>query len=192
VNPLPFFCNNNLTDVRDSKQYPTVQIGVQCWMAADLDYGNTVPSSSMQRDNCVVEKYCFNDNPANCATYGGLYQWDELMTFDNTAAVQGLCPPGWHIPTEPEWGALFNFYISNGFAGAALKFTGFSGYNALLNGTSFNNSVWSFSGFATMLWSSTSHGPYKAWAHGMNTFNPSVSFYPSYRDNAFPVRCLKD
>ncbi|HTX87818.1 MAG TPA: FISUMP domain-containing protein, partial [Bacteroidales bacterium] len=192
VNPPPFFCNSNLTDVRDNQPYPTIQIGTQCWMSVNLVYGTTVPSSSMQRDNCIPEKYCFNDNPANCVSYGGLYQWDELMQFSNTAGAQGLCPPGWHVPTEPEWQLLFNFYISNGFAGAPLKSTGYSGFNALLDGTRFNNTVWSFSGFATIIWSSTSHGPYKAWAHGMNTFNPSVSFYPSYRDNAFPVRCLKD
>ena len=46
--------------------------------------------------------------------------------------------------------------------------------------------------FATLFWSSTPHGKDKAWAHGMNIHNPSVSYYPSKRNNAFPVRCLKD
>jgi uncharacterized protein (TIGR02145 family) len=146
----------------------------------------------MQRDNCIFEKYCFTDNLANCTSYGGLYQWDELMQYDNAAAAQGFCPPGWHVPTENEWTTLFNFYISNGFAGAPLKYTGYSGFNAFLSGTRFNNVNWNFNNFAVMFWSSTTHGTDKAWAHGMNTFNPSVSYYPSSRTNAFNLRCIKD
>ena len=192
VNPPVFSCNNTMTDIRDNTQYPTVKIGTQCWMAANLNYGTAIASTLMQRDNCVPEKYCFNDNPANCISYGGLYQWDELMQYNNTAAEQGFCPPAWHVPSENEWTTLFNFYISNGFAGAPLKYTGYSGFNAFLSGTRFNNENWNFSNFAVMLWSSTSEGTDKAWAHGMNTYNPSVSYYPSSTTHAFNLRCIKD
>jgi uncharacterized protein (TIGR02145 family) len=187
-----FFCDNAFTDVRDNTQYPTVSIGAQCWMAANLNFGNIIASTAMQRDNCVVEKYCFNDNAVNCSSQGGLYQWDEMMQFDNTVGIQGLCPPAWHVPSENEWTTLFNFYTSSGFAGSPLKSGGFSGFNALLMGVHFDNVNWNFSNFATFLWSSTSHGPTKAWAHAMNSFNPSVSYYPSNRSNAFSVRCIKD
>jgi uncharacterized protein (TIGR02145 family) len=192
INTPPFLCDNPVTDIRDNKQYPTVKIGTQCWMAANLNYGNFIVSTQMQRDNCIFEKYCFNDNLANCTSYGGLYQWDELMQYDNAAAAQGFCPPGWHVPTENEWTTLFNFYISNGFAGAPLKYTGYSGFNAFLTGTRFNNVNWSFSNFAVMFWSSTIHGADKTWAHGMNTFNPSVSYYPSSRTHALSLRCIRD
>jgi uncharacterized protein (TIGR02145 family) len=121
-----------------------------------------------------------------------MYQWDELMHYTITGGAQGVCPPEWHIPTEAEWTTLFNFYISNGFAGSPLKYTGYSGFNALLSGTRFNNVQWDFNNFAIMLWSSTAHFSRKAWAHGMNTFNPSVSYYPSHRNNAFWTRCIKD
>jgi uncharacterized protein (TIGR02145 family) len=161
-------------------------------MAANLDYGTGIPSSSMQRDNCVPEKYCFNDNPSNCSTMGGLYQWDESMRFVDAPGAQGLCPPGWHLPTENEWNILFNQYITSGFAGSPLKFDGYSGFDAFLFGVRFENSTWSFGNFATFFWSSTAHGPLKAWAHGMNTYNPSVSFYPASRTNAISVRCIKD
>jgi uncharacterized protein (TIGR02145 family) len=192
VNITPFACGNLLTDPRDSQSYPTVQIGTQCWMAANLNYGNTVPSGQMQRDNCIPEKYCFGDNAGSCASIGGMYQWDELMVFGNVTGTQGMCPPEWHLPSEPEWNTLFNVYISSGFAGSPLKYSGFSGFNALLSGTRFNNVQWDFSNFAVMFWSSSSHGQRKAWAHGMNSFDPSVSYYPSHRNNAFFVRCLKD
>jgi uncharacterized protein (TIGR02145 family) len=190
--PAAFTCNNPLTDIRDNRQYATVKIGTQCWMAENLNNGNFITSAQMQRDNCLNEKYCFNDNLANCNSYGGLYQWDEMMRHNTAAAGQGLCPPGWHVPVENDWATLFNFYISNGFAGSPLKYTGYSGFNAFLSGTRFINMDWDFNNFAAMFWSSTAHGPDKAWAHGMNTFNPSVSYYPSAKTNAFNVRCIKD
>ena len=61
-----FTCGNNLTDIRDSKGYPTVKIGSQCWMALNLNYGTVIASTQDQRDNCISEKYCYNDNPINC------------------------------------------------------------------------------------------------------------------------------
>jgi uncharacterized protein (TIGR02145 family) len=191
-NPTPWNCGNLLTDIRDGKQYATVLIGTQCWMAANLDYGRTVTSTFAQRDNCVVEKYCFNDTPANCTSGGGLYQWDEAMVYNSASGIQGLCPPGWHIPTDTEWTLLFSNFINNGFAGSPLKSTGFSGFDALVSGVNFFNRSWNFNNFATLFWTSNAHSPYKAWAHGMNSFNPSVSLYPSARANAFSVRCLKD
>jgi len=190
ISPLPFSCGNTLTDPRDSKQYLTVPIDTQCWMAENLDYGTDIPSDQNQRDNCINEKYL---NPGSgMLHHASVYQWDELMKYDNSPASQGFCPPGWHVPTEANWNTLFNFFISSGFAGSPLKYSGYSGFNALLDGARFKNASWHFDNFATLFWSSTSHGPYKAWAHGMNEENPSVSYYPSARSNAFPVRCIKD
>jgi uncharacterized protein (TIGR02145 family) len=192
IAPVFFSCGNTLTDIRDNKTYPTVQIGTQCWMAANLDYGSSMSGNLTQRDNCTPEKFCYNDNPGNCTTMGGLYQWDELMKYSDAAASQGMCPPEWHIPTENEWNTLFNYYISNGFAGSPLKSTGYSGFNAYFDGARFGNVSWNFLNFATFFWSSTARGNNKAWAHGMNDPNPSVSKYPGSRLNAFSVRCIKD
>jgi uncharacterized protein (TIGR02145 family) len=192
LNPQAFSCDNPVNDIRDNTQYPTVKIGAQCWMAANLNFGNTIPSSAMQRDNCIVEKYCFSNLAGNCLVSGGLYQWDEMMQFNSVEGSQGLCPPAWHVPTENDWTTLFNFYISNGMAASPLKSSGYSGFDALLNGMEFNNTKWKFDSFATFFWSSTPHGPYKAWAHSMNNPNPSVSYYPGNRSNAFSVRCIKD
>jgi uncharacterized protein (TIGR02145 family) len=191
-NTPAFTCGNNLTDIRDNKVYPSIQIGSQCWLASNLNFGTTIVSSQDQRDNCISEKYCYNDIPSNCTNQGGLYQWDELMLFDETPADQGFCPPGWHIPAENDWNILFASYINNGFAGSPLKYSGYSGFNALLLGARHINQGWDFQGFATFFWSSTPLGSMKAWAHGMNDPNPSVSSYPSSRVNAFSVRCIRD
>jgi uncharacterized protein (TIGR02145 family) len=114
------------------------------------------------------------------------------MQYYDTPGLQGLCPPGWHVPTEADWNILFANWTNNAFAGAPLKYTGYSGFNAFLNGTTFFNKGWYFNDFATFFWSSTLHGPYKAWSHGLNEYDYSVSYYPSYRSNAFFVRCLRD
>jgi uncharacterized protein (TIGR02145 family) len=185
-------CGNALTDPRDNKIYQTVQIGSQCWLASNLNFGTILASSQDQRDNCIAEKYCYNDKPVNCTNHGGLYQWDEVMRFDETPADQGYCPPGWHIPSENDWNLLFAVYINSGFAGSPLKYSGYSGFNALLSGARHINRGWDFNGFATFFWSSTPRSDNKAWAHGMNEADPSVSLYPASRVNGFSVRCLKD
>ncbi|MFZ4523730.1 MAG: FISUMP domain-containing protein [Bacteroidales bacterium] len=193
VQPNPAFtCGSNLTDIRDNKVYPTVQIGSHCWMAANLNYGTVLNSSQVQNDNCLSEKYCYSDITGNCTKYGGLYQWDEVMKYDDTPAGQGLCPPGWHVPTEIEWTTLFNFYLGNGLAGKPLQDTIMAGFRAQTSGVFYLNSSWSFNGFATLFWSSTSWNAVKAISHGMNVYDFSVSLYPSSRANAFPVRCLRD
>jgi uncharacterized protein (TIGR02145 family) len=192
INPDLFVCGGNLKDVRDNKLYNTVLIGAQCWMAESFNYGTAIVSTKDQFDNCTPEKYCYADNPANCTNYGGFYQWDELMAYSDVSGSQGICPPSWHVPTEAEWTLLFSNFINNGFAGSALKATGYSGFNALIEGVNFFNHGYNFNNFAGFYWSSDSHGAYKAWAHGMNSFNASVSFYPSSRSNAFSVRCIRD
>ncbi|MBE0646232.1 MAG: hypothetical protein IH596_00440 [Bacteroidales bacterium] len=203
TDPISHTCGDTLTDLRDNNNYPTVLIGSQCWMANNLNFGTTIASSQIQRDNCINEKYCYNDNPVNCAAYGGLYQWDEAMRYTSENAAQGFCPPGWHIPAEADWTLLFTNFISNGFAGNALKSSGYSGFNALMTGIRFQNLTWKFPANDPILrsklyWSSSIHGLNKAWAHGMNEvvvdieYTPSMSLYPALISNNFAVRCLKD
>ena len=192
INPAQFSCGDSLIDIRDNKKYPTVQIGSQCWLAVNLNYGSKIPGDQSQRDNCIPEKYCYNDLPANCTQYGALYQWDELMSYEDAEEIQGLCPLGWHVPSEADWNLLFAVYQGSAFAGRPLLYTGYSGFNVLLAGVEFFNQSHRFADFASIIWSSTSHGPYKAWSHGLNGNNYSVSYYPSYRSNAFSVRCVRE
>ena len=93
---------------------------------------------------------------------------------------------------ENDWNTLFANWTNNGFAGSPLKYSGYSGFNALLAGSRLFNMSWSFDGVATFFWSSTAYTSTKAWAHAMNDYDPSVALYPATRANAFPVRCIKD
>ncbi|MDP1620835.1 MAG: FISUMP domain-containing protein, partial [Bacteroidales bacterium] len=161
VTPTPMFtCGNTLADIRDNRTYPTVQIGAQCWMQANLEFGVEIPEFNPQTDNCLVEKYVHNSTFVN--QYSIFYQWDELMRYNATPGSQGLCPPGWHVPTENEWNTLFNFYQGYALAGKPLQYNMISGFMALPGGIFYQNSSWSFLDFATIFWSSTSSGQYRA------------------------------
>ncbi len=99
-------CGDLLVDDRDGQAYSTVQIGTQCWMAQNLNVGTMINGSNDQTDNSTIEKYCYGNDASNCTTYGGLYLWNEAMQYVTTAGAQGICPTGWHIPTDDEWKTL--------------------------------------------------------------------------------------
>ena len=55
-----------------------------------------------------MEKFCYDNVESNCFDYGGLYEWDELMNYTtssnaNPSGRQGICPYGWHVPSDAEW-----------------------------------------------------------------------------------------
>jgi len=83
--------------------YNTVLIGDQCWFRENLNIGTMIDGSIEQTNNTTIEKYCYNNTAGNCDTYGGLYRWNEMMQYITTEGAQGICPEGWHIPTDVEW-----------------------------------------------------------------------------------------
>jgi uncharacterized protein (TIGR02145 family) len=197
-----FSCGGDLTDVRDGKKYKTALIGSKCWMKENLAYGTVLsPSSTPQTDNCTPEKYCLSSDPT-CLAYGGLYQWDELMAYGFTSASQGICPPEWHVPTETEWQTMINAISTGvlppaeGVAGSFLKDAFLNpGFLALTKGFLYLNNTWEYtSGSLTgaMYWTSTPNSMTRSVARGVNSINPSTSWYSGSRENAFSVRCVKD
>ncbi len=187
-----FNCGQSYTDIRDGKSYPTIPNGTQCWFQKNLNYGEWIPGSNQQSDNCLIEKYCYLDNLANCSNYGGLYQWDEVMAYENIPGSQGLCPPGWHIPTQTDWIILFDANLKQSLTGKPLQNQVINGFRATQSGVLYGNLSWSFQGFATLFWSSNSLTTVKALSHGMNLQNFSASDYYSNHSNAFSVRCIRD
>ena len=108
--PPIFLCGDVLVDSRDGKSYNTVQIGTQCWMAENLNVGTRIDGVNNQTDNGIIEKYCFNNNETpRCDLDGALYQWNEMMQYSTVEGSQGICPTGWHLPTDLEWCELENF-----------------------------------------------------------------------------------
>ena len=83
--------------------YNTIQIFSQCWLKENLNVGTMIDAPQEMTDNGIIEKYCYNNIEDSCTIYGGLYQWNELMQYVTTPGAQGICPPGWHVPTDEEW-----------------------------------------------------------------------------------------
>ena len=139
IYPASFTCGDVFIDPRDEQTYNTVKIDEQCWMAENLNIGEIIGGSENMTDNGVIEKYCYDDNPTYCETYGGLYQWNEMMQYVTDTAVQGICPEGWHLPTDFEWKILEGRVDSQYPVGDPIwNQVGFRGFNVGLNLKSIN------------------------------------------------------
>jgi len=90
-------------------------------MKENLNVGTMVMGDSSHSNNGIIEKHCYNNDTSNCDTYGGLYQWNEMMQYDTTAGVQGICPAGWHIPHNAEWAELTEYLGGLSMAGGRMK-----------------------------------------------------------------------
>ena len=107
----PWYCGDTITYA--GQVYDTVQIGAQCWFRENLNVGTMINGSEEQGVSCVsIDKYCYNNNEANCASDGALYQLDQAMCGPVVSGGQGICPAGWHIPTDAEFHVLENAYAT--------------------------------------------------------------------------------
>jgi uncharacterized protein (TIGR02145 family) len=182
------------------KTYNTVLIGSQCWLRENLDVGMIVLGDSSQADNGIIEKYCYNNDPAHCSTYGGLYQWDEAMQYDTTQGVQGICPPGWHLPTLAEFETLS---ATVGGDGNALKAIGqgsgggagtnTSGFSALLAGYRRDGGFFATLGNFGYFWGSTQADV--STVHSLYLYYNDANIFVGPNNSltsGLSVRCLKD
>ncbi len=186
------------------QSYATVQIGAQCWFSENLNIGTKLASGATEpTNNGTIEKWCYDNSDANCTTYGGFYNWDEAMQYVETAGAQGICPAGWHIPTDAEQDTL-DQYLSTGTcdtsrsgvwdcdpAGTALKTGGSSGFEGLLSG--YRSTGGSFDGLGTyaVFWSSSISGA-SAWERYLYSSYSTVHRFPGDQASGFSVRCLKN
>ena len=205
---IPFFCGQSFKDLRDGKVYTTVQIGTQCWMAQNLNIGNKIDGSGEQTNNSptpIIEKYCNDNNESNCDIYGGLYQWDEMMQYSTTSGVQGICPTGWHVPTDAEWATLITFLGGESVAGGKMKETGTthwngyntgatnsSGFTALPGGYRATSGLYYTTGWNCTLWSSTQNSTTDAWNRILNENSAYVYRDCHTKGFGFSVRCVRD
>jgi uncharacterized protein (TIGR02145 family) len=181
------------------KTYNTVQIGTQCWLQKNLDVGTMIQVNQDASNNGTIEKYCYNNDANNCATYGGLYQWNEAMAYSTAPGTKGICPDGWHIPTKTEFETLGTAVSNNSNALKAIGQgtgsgigTNTSGFSALLAGYRNNNSNFNNLGNNTNFWSSTENNSNNA--YNMNLWNndSNINMNNNNKNNGFSVRCVKD
>ncbi len=181
----------------DGNVYHTVTIGTQTWLKENL---NTTHAP----DGTAITRYCYDDRTTGCGTnYGGLYTWDTAMNGSTTEGAQGICPTGWHIPTDAEWKTL-EMYLgmtqtqadATGWRGTdqgiQLKEGGSSGFEVLLAGHCGSDGSCYHRDTYTTLWSSTQCDFAGAWGCSLGSTEARVHRYRNNEAFFFSLRCLKD
>ncbi len=117
----PFYCGIDTVTDYDGNVYSTIEIGQQCWLKENLRTthyadGAIIPVGT-EVSETTAYRYYPNDNSANVPIYGYLYNWAAVMhgaasSSANPSGVQGICPEGWHVPSETELTQLINFVSS--------------------------------------------------------------------------------
>jgi len=208
--PLGLPCPVTPTIVYGGQTYNTVQIGTQCWLKENLNIGTMINGSSNQTNNGTIEKYCYYNDEGNCAIYGGLYQWNEMMQYMITPGVRGICPMGWHVPTDGEWTISTTFLGGSSVAGGKLKSIGTieagtglwyapntgatneSGFTAFPTGLRYNSGTFSSIGHLGFWWSSSEYNSSIAWSRFQSNNYTSISRNYDNKNYGFSVRCIKD
>ena len=204
-----YFSTESRSTVKDTDGniYETVQIGNQVWMAENLKVTHYSDGTAIPRieDNKAWKKlgrtdkaYCWYDNNiANQNTCGCLYSWSGAMngaasSDTNPSGVQGVCPDGWHLPSDAEWTLLIDLLGGESAAGGKLKESGTiywtspntgatneSGYTALPGGFRNNrgvfNSVSDEAGFWTATESDAALAGAVAWSTTMRVCTGSTA-----------------
>ena len=212
----------------DGNTYNTVQIGEQCWMKENLKttkYADgTDVKSSGSTATTEANWYYPNNKSSNKDAYGLLYNWKAVMqnygsSDGNPSGVQGVCPNGWHVPSDAEWTQLTNYvssqskyvcgsnkaYIARALA-ATSGWNNYSGNCYIGNDQASNNAtgfsavpagdyVGSYSNFtsAAFFWSTTDNGDSFAYGRDFYYYDAAVNRNDDYEKGfAFSVRCLKN
>ena len=211
---------NSFIDSRDGNVYKTVTIGNQVWMAENLRYLPEVEGpgpGSQTTPSFYVYGYDGTDVAEAKATEyyktnGVLYNWPAAMASSasseaNPSGVQGICPDGWHLPSDAEWRELTDFLSGAESAGGKLKETGTTHWNSPNEGatnetgfTALPGGYLSYSKFYDIglygnWWSATeaAGNTSMAWGRGMS-YNTTIAGAqtPGSKKNGFSVRCVKD
>lgn len=192
----PDIPDNTVIDV-EGNMYPTIEIGTQTWMQQNLRV-------TVAPDGSPVTSYVYNNNEEHAKTYGRLYTWDAAMNGSTEEGARGLCPAGWHIPSDDEWKVLemylgmtqaeadlVNVWRGQG-VGTQMGEGGVSGYEALYSGRRDSNGSYYLMDQWEYMWSSTEAGA-SAWRRCLSSTATTVGRYDTFtKAYGFSVRCVKD
>ncbi len=217
--PALYTMGSGITDI-DGNFYPSIIINGQEWMQQNLAVskyrnGDPIPTglSNTTWQNTTSGAYAiYNNDAANNTTYGKLYNWYAVNDS------RGLCPAGWHVPSDAEWTTLINYLDPNAaggdvfpnIAGGKMKSTGTiengdglwyspneqatneSGFTGLPGGYSDDYGSYSSVGYDGYWWSSTEYGSSVAWIRLLTYDYSDVYRYTDGKRLGFSVRCVRD
>ena len=195
-----------LTDV-DGNVYPVVKIGTKTWMARNLRAVHNADGSP------IVNAMAYNNDTSEVSTYGLLYNWTSMMNQGassnlNPSGVQGICPNGWHLPSENEWLELLGYYGGDSTAGGALRDSGYfhwsepntgasnvsgltllpGGYGVLASG----QLIFEGKHFNGNYWSCTEYDTWRSWDFSFYYDFAGVYHVTNNKGMNLSVRCVKD
>ncbi|MCQ2096842.1 MAG: hypothetical protein MJY87_02730 [Fibrobacter sp.] len=195
--------STSIYDKRDDNRYKTVTIGSDTWMAENLRFA--APGS-----------FCYEDKDIRCKSYGRLYPWhvamrlspdyvENSMTGGILEEHQGICPEGWHMPTNEEWIALGQKALNmrRGGIGSALKskegwarggvpISAASGFNALPSGSRFADGEFAELGTSAYFWAAKGGDGMGAVYWNLIHAKDDFAFMEDFENFSFSVRCVKN
>jgi uncharacterized protein (TIGR02145 family) len=196
----------------DGNIYHKVSIGTQIWLTENLRTthyrnGDSIPLviTDAQWKTLTTGAWCNYDNlPSNAKTYGRLYNWHAVNDS------RGLCPEGWHVPSDNEWNSLALFLGGESVAGGKMKTTGTieqgngswyapntgatnsSGFTGLPGGYRINYGNYYSIGNVAYFWSSSDTTLLNSWNFVLDANNENLIRHYNFQTNGFSVRCIKD
>jgi uncharacterized protein (TIGR02145 family) len=240
---LPYSCEKEEPEIEsqlgtisdyDGNTYSTIQLGDQWWMVNNLKTtrfadGTEIPlvesNASWEALGYEEKAYCYYNNSTNneARIYGALYTWAAAMngatgSLSNPSEVQGVCPDGWHLPSDAEWKELEMFLGMSqdtadafGYRGANIGSKIASSPDGWLDGYLDSNSAFGSSGFNAKpgggrrydgtfghkgdnanFWTATEYSNVRAWGRHIYSSYSSVHRYRNAKSDGFSVRCVKD
>ncbi len=186
---------------------PTIQIGTQKWMNKNLEVafyrnGDSIPEVTDANAWAALTTgaWCYyNNDPANGAIYGKLYNWYAVTD------PRGLAPAGWHIPTDAEWTTLTTTLGGENVAGCKMKTPGTanwttpntgatnrSGFTGLPGGFCTSSGEFLSVGNVGFWWSATEHNNTHAWYRSLFSNDINIVRNIGNKEIGWSVRCVRD
>lgn len=196
-------CENTVTDI-DGNIYNVVSIGPQCWIKENLkttrlNDGTSIPEISDQNLwlTSTGSARCYYDNDVNnLNTYGYLYNWETI----NSSA--GICPNGWHVPTDADWDLLLatlDYSEAGGYMNSASNLwnppnsfgTNSSGFSAEPGGMRNDFGDYSDKGAQAVFWSASEENN-QGRARRIFDNHQSLFDFAMPKTNGAYCRCVRD
>jgi uncharacterized protein (TIGR02145 family) len=220
----PFFSDCGDPLEYQGYDYETVQIGEQCWFAENLraeSYinGDGIPGGLSTSDwlattsgaKAVYGEVADGEDDWGCETYSpdidacdpaqSLNEYGRLYNWFAVDDARGLCPSGWHVPTDGEWTVMTDLLGGQSIAGGPMKMdygwhevgngNNLSGFSGLPGGYRFPSAHYYYAGSLGFWWTSSAFGP-DAWCRELNHGSYVVNRYYANLSQGYSVRCIKD
>ena len=199
----PLECGGVSTVTYDGYTYDLVAIGDQCWFAENLRNehyanGEAIPgdlSDGEWSSTTNGAQAIYANDASNLTDYGRLYNW---FAVDD---ARGLCPSGWHVPTDQEYTTLIDGLGGTSVAGGKMKSspedspawngTNTSGFSGLAGGYRYDNGGFNGGGNFGYFWSASAYGAL-AWSRRLSGGNTGADRYNNLQRSGFSVRCVRD